>query len=524
MRIEELLRDKRMILLFALLALAFVLAATRGVHFGIEFAGGTRIPITLERPVDPLTLTEITNNIKNRVSAFGLQQVLVKAIGDTEIYVELPKSDPGLVNSTMALLGKQGKFEGIVDGRVAVSNDVIMPGSIRAAEPYMDQANNVHWEVGFALTEGGAIRFADAAKGKANYPVYMFLDRPEDAVLLMTRSEAIGNSTLAESEALEILNNSLTKGNTSTPLIIIDDWNAAKARLEGINRSIYAKAIISSSASNATTTELLGMGFEVVQKTEEEITPQFSVAEERVSVSEWRAVGLLSAPLLNPSITEGEPGRLYSISGAVPPSIPQGLRDTYARNEVKNLRSILSGGALPVHIIIGTPTTIPAPLGAEFLKYSLIGAVAAVFLVVIAVALRYQAFKIAIPLVITSGSELILLICILGGLGTIDLGSMAGIIGAIGTGVDAQILITDELLTQSKGVTTKRRLGHAFYIIMTNATIAVIAMVPLLFFSGLVEITGFALSVIFGMFIGALVTRPAYGAMLEFMLEGRDKL
>ena len=101
---------------------------------------------------------------------------------------------------------------------------------------------------------------------------------------------------------------------------------------------------------------------------------------------------------------------------------------------------------------------------------------------------------------------------------------MAGIIGAIGTGVDAQIVITDEILAQSKsGATLKRKLGNAFYIIFTNATIAVIAMIPLLFFSGLVEIIGFALSTIFGMFIGALITRPAYGAMVEHVLGHKDE-
>lgn len=518
MALVDLVRDKRMLLLFALLVLAILLVALRGLHFGIEFEGGTRIPVTLERPVDPMTLSEITNNIKNRVSTFGLQQVIVKAIGDSELYVELPRSDPALVNSTMALLAKQGNFEGIVDGRVAVSNDVIMPGSIRAADPVADQTGRVHWEVGFALTEGGAARFSEVVRGKANYPVYMFLDRPGDAVLLATRAEILGNSTLTESEALAILNDVLRKDNSSIPLIIIDDWSSAKAQLQSMNHSIFKKAIIPSDASASVVGELQGMGFEVVQKPGEDMIPQYSVSEERVTVNEWRAVGLLSAPILNPSITEGQPGRLYSISGAVPPSVPRERREQYARDEVKTLRSILSGGALPVHVIIGTPTTIPAPLGAEFLKYSLIGAVVAVFLVVLAVAIRYGALRIALPILLTCASELVLLIGILGSLGTIDLGAMAGIVGAIGTGVNAQIVITDEMLAQVRGVTTKRRLGHAFYIIMTNATIAVIAMVPLLFFSGLVEITGFALSVIFGMFIGALVTRPAYGAMIEYMM------
>jgi len=513
----DLARDKRMMLLFTVIALALLLAYVRGVHFGIEFVGGTRVPVTLERPVDQVTMVDITSNIKNRVSAFGLQQVLVKAIGDTEIYIELPQSDPSLINNTMNVLGRQGQFEGIVDGQVAVSDDVIMPGSIKASAPYR-QGNSVKWEVGFAITEAGAVRFADVVKGKGNYPVYMFLDRPADSAVLLSRNELVGNSTMTEAEALNILAGVLRKGNSSIPIFITSDWAAAKDQLSMLNRSVTNKTIISSGADASILADLQAMGFEIIRKDPADMAPTFYTREENVSVNEWPAVGLLSAPTLTPEITQGRINRFYSISGAVPGTVTPDKRDAYAAKEVTTLKSILSGGALPVHIIVGTPTTIPAPLGAEFLKYSILSALGAVLVMVLMLSLRYKRLDIAPMILITSFSELIILTGIIGSLGTIDLGAMAGMIGAIGVGVDAQIVITDEMLTQGKGSTLKKRLGNAFYIIMTNATIAVIAMVPLLFFSGLVEIIGFALSTIFGMFIGALVTRPAYGAMIEFAL------
>jgi len=517
----NLVKDKRMLILFVFLLMALSLAYLRGIHFGIEFVGGTRIPVTLERPVDQMTMNEITNNIKNRVSAFGLQQVLVKSIGESEIYIELPQSDPSLINSTMQILGKQGRFEGIVDGKVAVSDDVIMPGSIREETPYV-QGQNVRWEIGFAITEAGAIRFADVVKGKANYPVYMFLDRPEDSVILLSRTELIGNSTLTETEALSILNDVLRKDNESIPVFVTTDWEAVKEQLSLINKSKYNKTIISIGTDASKIADLKAMGFEIIFKDPADMVPKYTTHEEQVSVNEWRAVGLLSAPILNPEITQGRINRFYSISGFAPTNLPIDSKLEYAKAEVKNLKSILSGGALPVHIIIGTPTTIPAPLGAEFLKYSLAAAVISVFVMMSVISIRYRRTEIAPIILITVGSELLLLICIIGGLGTIDLGAMAGIIGAIGSGVDAQILITDEMLEQVKGTTTKRRLENAFSIIMTNATVAVIAMIPLLFFSGLVEIIGFALSTIFGAFIGAFITRPAYGAMLEFVLKVKN--
>ena len=64
------------------------------------------------------------------------------------------------------------------------------------------------------------------------------------------------------------------------------------------------------------------------------------------------------------------------------------------------------------------------------------------------------------------------------------------------------------------------RVKNAFYIITRNVAIAVIAMLPL-FFSGVVEIVGFATSTILGAVLGLLISRPAYAAIIE-SLEMKD--
>jgi preprotein translocase subunit SecD len=94
---------------------------------------------------------------------------------------------------------------------------------------------------------------------------------------------------------------------------------------------------------------------------------------------------------------------------------------------------------------------------------------------------------------------------------------MAGIIAAIGVGVDAQIVITDELLKKTSG-TQQERLENAFGIITTNVTVAIFAMVPLLF-SGMVEIIGFAISTILGALLGLLISRPSYAALVQNISE-----
>jgi len=145
-----------------------------------------------------------------------------------------------------------------------------------------------------------------------------------------------------------------------------------------------------------------------------------------------------------------------------------------------------------------------------------IGAACALIAVVALISARYRTPKILLPIMFVSAVELVILVLILG-VGAIDLSAMAGLIGAIGVSVDAQIVITDEVLKRETGMlvsSAKRKLEKAFYIVNNNALIAVVAMAPLLFL-GPVEVKGFATSMILGSSLGALISRPAYGTIVE---------
>ena len=89
--------------------------------------------------------------------------------------------------------------------------------------------------------------------------------------------------------------------------------------------------------------------------------------------------------------------------------------------------------------------------------------------------------------------------------------------GRIGVGVDAQIVITDELLKRDK-LRKEEKMDHAFSIIKTNVMVATLSMTPLLF-SGLVEVIGFAISTIMGSLLGYLLTRPAYAAIVGKIIK-----
>ena len=100
-----------------------------------------------------------------------------------------------------------------------------------------------------------------------------------------------------------------------------------------------------------------------------------------------------------------------------------------------------------------------------------------------------------------------------------DLAAIAAILAAVGTGVDDQIVITDEV--SSKGTRVydwKERIKRAFFIIMAAYFTVVVAMLPL-WAMGAGLLKGFAIVTIIGVSIGVFVTRPAYAHIVEVLLK-----
>jgi preprotein translocase subunit SecD len=111
--------------------------------------------------------------------------------------------------------------------------------------------------------------------------------------------------------------------------------------------------------------------------------------------------------------------------------------------------------------------------------------------------------------------ELFIIVSILGLVGTIDLAAVAGIIAVIGTGVDAQVIITDEIVARKTETSSKTLLSNAFYIVWADVALLVTAMLPLFFSTSLVSVIGFSEATIIGALLSVLITRPAYGAILS---------
>lgn len=235
-----------------------------------------------------------------------------------------------------------------------------------------------------------------------------------------------------------------------------------------------------------------------------------------------------------------------------------------ARDEMNRIEALLQSGQLPEPVEVISTSSLGSSLGTQFMTASIMSIIGALIAVGFLVFARYRNAKLVVPIVLTGASEVFILL----GLwfttaATLTLSAIAGIIAAVGTGVDDQIIITDES-DRTSVKDWKARMKTAFFVIFTSAASTIGAMVPIIsprFSSmmvmaaglGLIGYTkvkrkagnhyivvgGFALAVgaiattfplsplqqieefatttILGILVGITITRPAYAKILEHL-------
>ncbi len=512
------LKDKRIMALLALLLLLLLADIHYGIHLGIEFIGGTQIPLTLEHSVNPDVMSSLISTLQQRISTFGLKQVTIQGIGNSEVYVTIPTVSKSDIGSTIDVIEKQGIFQGIVNGKEAINGSAILGGASGIQPTYLTSGGNVTWSVSFYISQQAAARFARLAFGQANKPLYMFLDRPTNAIILINESLLGGTSLQSETAALR---SALLFGKSTIPVELLGqraNWSSVSAFFTA-NKGRYAAVVLERGTDNGILNNLARLNYTLIYASGANMTPQFIQSSSNLSqefiVDSWPAIGLLSAPALSPGVTNGNINEGYTISGAASSSLPLASQIAFAKNESEVIASVLSGGALPVHVIVGVPITTPPTLGKHFEIISALALLLASFAVGITIVIRYRKLFLIAPIMLTTLAELFIIVSIIGLVGTIDLSAVAGMIAVIGTGVDAQIIITDETLLGAKSSNVKTKLNQAFTVVWWDAILLVIAMLPLLFSASLVQVIGFSESTILGALLGAMITRPAYGAIIS---------
>jgi len=187
-----------------------------------------------------------------------------------------------------------------------------------------------------------------------------------------------------------------------------------------------------------------------------------------------------------------------------------------ATANMNTLQTILITGSLPFDLEIVKLDTVSPVMGEAFLKNVLFVAILSVVAVGLVILARYRKFKFVFPVMFTLLAELFLILSFAALVGwNLDIAAIAGILAAIGTGVDDQIVIVDEALRgKTRGISWKERLKRAFFIIFAAYAATVAAMLPL-WNAGAGLIRGFALTTIIGVTIGVFLTRPAFASFIE---------
>ncbi|MDP1729070.1 MAG: hypothetical protein Q8L27_02620 [archaeon] len=185
-----------------------------------------------------------------------------------------------------------------------------------------------------------------------------------------------------------------------------------------------------------------------------------------------------------------------------------------AQENMKKLQTILITGSLPYKLEIVKLDTISPSLGKEFTKNLAILAISVFLIISVVLFIRYRNIKITSAVVLTMFSEAFITLGIASLINwNLDAPSIAGLIAGMGTGVNDQIVIISESISNSQ-ISLKERIKRAFFIIMGAFFTIIAAMLPL-FWAGAGMLKGFALTTIISVIAGILITRPAFAEILK---------
>lgn len=215
-------------------------------------------------------------------------------------------------------------------------------------------------------------------------------------------------------------------------------------------------------------------------------------------------------------IGEGLKGRVttqISISGS-----GSGLTEDEAYDEakaqMKTLQTILMTGSLPYKLEIVKLDTVSPTLGEEFTSSIFLAGAVAILIVSIIIFIRYKSWKSSVALIITTVSEVVIILGIAALIDwNLDLPGIAGILATLGTGIDDLIIILDESTTDI-GISLKERLKRAFAIILGAYFTTLVSLLPLMW-AGAGLLKGFAITTIIGISVGVFITRPAFSELIK---------
>jgi len=460
--------------------------------------------------VSSTTRDEVMHSLSLRVDPYGTLGTQFTGVGSNLVRFEVALS----LDRAIELLGHQGRLEiFIVDNLVLFGDDITSVESVR-----LDVESN-SYSVPFSLSQNGANKWASASAGKVDYPTAIYLDRPSDDTMLLFDEgllKELQGMTYDENRRMFFIppakGSNIREGvYLQVTSVKIGENSLSPETLEflraeyGIKTKIIILGNISDYNENVLFT-IENLGYPPPEN--------FSRHTNEADI-DWldRVCGLKSTPTITDAVA-GKP-----LTSMV---ITTGGNSDAARARAEDLKVVLSQ-RLPVGISFESEELLDPRLGKQFLNQAVLALSVAIVGVGLLVYFRYRHLKISGAIMGTMLSELVITL----GMASIfkwsiGLPEIGGLIAIVGSGVDHQIIITDEVLRgieqHAHRVGFGARIGRAFSIIFAAAATVIAAMVALAAI-GFGVMRGFALITIAGVLLAVILTRPVYARVLSFIME-----
>jgi preprotein translocase subunit SecD len=559
--LEDLSKDRRVVLYAVVLALAIILIGTLGLKFGLDLQGGSYLQLQLEGAVAQVDVTP------EKILEVQFNASSVQKLGNAYVVMV-----PGIVKATLPDdLGYSGS-KMVEQNNVtkititAIDTDIItnyLKKSMDADVKIVGVAP-VQYEIRTNVTRESLNAILAPVGGKVSTGENAFVE---------------GLTVETVDETKKVLDSKLNRLGMQDIRVRVVDNKYILIDLAGMDVATAQDVVVKpgkfeiriQADNNQTIHVLYGDAVASVDIPQGDRSGgwgvPFTLSEEGAAVFQKAAIdaGAVKNPDAHPISMYLDKDEVFSaplaaeLAGSLS-KVP--VRTLEARvgsgdagsTKAKELYIHLREGALPVNVAIVGSGQVSAALGKQFKIQMVIAGLIALLAVAAMVFYRYREKRIVLPMVATSFSEVVMMLGIwsLGGIWfgwQLDLASLAGIIMVIGTGVDQLVIITDELIRGSEAVpvasdrsikeraaeaaeksgagkavaTSSKvylsRLSRAFTIILGAAATTAVAMLPLLYM-GFGALTGFALIIIVGVILGTAIARPAYGRIIGHILAG----
>ncbi len=465
---------------------------------------------------------QLMDDLSDRVDPQGTLGAQFKPIGSRFIMYEVSLTDPA---EARKLLGHTGRLEIFVDNTLVLWDKHIGDTGTIRKEPGQGIV------LPFNLADNGPERWEDLTEGKAGEPGVIYLDRPGSSIVLLpsTLMPELDESYLSYNSDLRKFKVTFETARgerefyLQVPVVRVDMNSDSPISSDSRdflkkNSGRYSRVIWLGGKADFPSSLRKGDSLVLDNTTEfniDYISRQVDDREE--SIFSWvaeRVCGYRSSPTLDENVA-GQKLDSLSITGL-------GSQD-----EARDLKTILSR-SLPIEIKPVSSERVDRRLSGNFMEEALFAGLAAFAVVGTLVFAFYKRFKIVVPLLLTMISEVVITLgaaSIASPFMSIGLPGIGGLIAVVGTGVDHQIIIADEVLAEKTSEQGKlpidRRTGRAFAVIFSAAATTVAAMVALAIF-GFGPMRGFALVTLFGVLVSVLITRPAFARIVGVLLEREE--